>query len=481
MLILAGGVYFANTKLHFVSKIRHHLPKKENIVFVDINKPTEQKKDEKTQTMDDIESSIKPTPQPKKTKKSAPSKKTYITPKKDYIVIPQEVSYAKEYCTEKATTNNIQDNLQEKKETCENTTTPSTPVTTIINTEKKEVCEKYPCKKPHCNNIKVYNIEYTDAKALCKFINRNLKHKRGQKIAVLKAPNQIILCGNKEEICLAEAVINKLDEKPQVATFRVEYTNPCKMAKMLSYTIFDGKKEVKQIQSMNKYHNGQIVNDIYFNNEQNTITINGATSRQLELAHQFIKLTDKCPVEAEIELAVISFAQDTTSKFKEISSQTCNQKHFMISTNDFDKTLNELAKVGGGNLILKTTRTLKNNQSCQINLYEELNKAEKVKRYEKNLLEQVAMKITISPLISFHKQTFLSINPNYSFIKKTTKRVFDTDKSATIKSLNLKNIHLYQNETIVISCDTFSQDYIKRNKLRNKSQKLVILAKIKAN
>ena len=153
----------------------------------------------------------------------------------------------------------------------------------------------------------------------------------------------------------------------------------------------------------------------------------------------------------------------------------------MISTNDFDKTLNELAKVGGGNLILKTTRTLKNNQSCQINLYEELNKAEKVKKYEKNLLEQVAMKITISPLISFHKQTFLSINPNYSFIKKTTKRVFDTDKSATIKSLNLKNIHLYQNETIVISCDTFSQDYIKRNKLRNKSQKLVILAKIKAN
>ena len=480
-LITASILYFANTKLHFVSKIKNKLHPKENIVFVDVNKKPSKTEEKPEKTADltknqTIEKTIeKPTLKKNTIQPKSSSKKNYIAPKKNYIsVIPLDDNPC------------YSDNSGQERPSCYHTKSHRKPLElkqeynkythSNICKETMPVLPPAPIVKPCCSDIKVYTIEYTDAKALCKFINRNLKHKKSRKIAVLKNSNQIILYGTKEELCLAEAVINKLDEKPQTAVFRVAYTDPCKMANMLSYTIFEGKKSVKKQKPSPK---GRIINDIYFNNEQNTITINGATARQIELANQFVKLTDKCPSEANIELVVMSFAQDNTTKFNQVCNIDCKEKHFTISTKNFNTTIQELEKTGNGIILAQTTKTLKNTQSCQINLYEELNKCKKIKRKEKKLFEQIAMNITLSPLISFNNQTFLSINPSYSFIKKTTKRIFNTDKCAIQKSINLKNIPLNECETLVISCDVFSQDYIKHSKLRCKNEKLVIFARIK--
>lgn len=85
----------------------------------------------------------------------------------------------------------------------------------------------------------VIPVKYVDATAIATFLNRNIYAMKkpgmsGTEIAVTNpATNEILIFGSKNDVSIAQKVVEKFDKKPQVTSFKVNHTTPSEMANMI--------------------------------------------------------------------------------------------------------------------------------------------------------------------------------------------------------------------------------------------------------
>lgn len=93
-------------------------------------------------------------------------------------------------------------------------------------------------------NMMVIPVKYADAAKVAEFLNNNVfsTNRPGlsnNKIVVTNpVTNELVLFGTKNDYAMAQKIVAKIDTKPRMATFKVNYTTPKEMADLICRSLF---------------------------------------------------------------------------------------------------------------------------------------------------------------------------------------------------------------------------------------------------
>lgn len=99
-------------------------------------------------------------------------------------------------------------------------------------------------------NLTIIPVKYENARNIANFLNNNIF---GAKITGLSndkivsanpSTNEILIFGSENDIDVAKKIIEKLDQKPMINSFKVNHTTPKEMAKLLCNTFVETGKDV---------------------------------------------------------------------------------------------------------------------------------------------------------------------------------------------------------------------------------------------
>ncbi len=82
-------------------------------------------------------------------------------------------------------------------------------------------------------------VKYVSASALADFLNKNIysMNKAGlsntQIVTTNPSTNELIVFGGKNDVAIAQKIVERFDKKPQTMTFKVNHTTPAEMANMI--------------------------------------------------------------------------------------------------------------------------------------------------------------------------------------------------------------------------------------------------------
>ena len=88
-------------------------------------------------------------------------------------------------------------------------------------------------------NMTLIPVKYISASALADFLNQNIfsMNKSGlstsQIVTTNPVTNELIIFGGKNDVAIAQKIVEKFDKKPQTTTFKVNHTTPAEMATMI--------------------------------------------------------------------------------------------------------------------------------------------------------------------------------------------------------------------------------------------------------
>ena len=88
-------------------------------------------------------------------------------------------------------------------------------------------------------NMSLIPVKYVSASALADFLNKNIysMNKSGisnsQIVTTNPVTNELIVFGGRNDVAIAQKIVEKFDKKPQTTIFKVNHTTPAEMANMI--------------------------------------------------------------------------------------------------------------------------------------------------------------------------------------------------------------------------------------------------------
>lgn len=336
--------------------------------------------------------------------------------------------------------------------------------------------QQFPFVEPAHRTIKAVRIEYVNAFELADFINKNIPGSNGKKLATAKGSGEIILIGQDEDISKAEKVIELLDIHPKVAVFKLDYTTPCKMANTLANSVFGGNCNIRQ-EGDNTPKTSPFV--IYYNNDQNSITIVGASSKQIELAQEFIKFTDVKSPQAFLDIMLVEFNETGSKQFHKLSQFNLAQSdsEYGISNQQLYSLISNIICEGGGKILAKPRLTVSNNSDYCINVTSDCVKSRQSK-YVYNI-EDCGMKLRIHSVINPKGEVFLTLAPQYVTVKRAIPN--ERNAKATLfnrKSFCLENVKLQHCQTLCFGGVNSQQEYTSFGRKKTLNTELMMFVNV---
>lgn len=196
----------------------------------------------------------------------------------------------------------------------------------------------------------VIPVKYVDASALATFLNKNIYGMKkpgmsGSEIAVTNpATNEILIFGSKNDVSIAQRVVEKFDKKPQITSFKVNHTTPSEMASMICNLLLpttgaggttggaagivtggaadsgsgsgltlggatvacslNSKLDAGDLSSL-----GIQALAVSYYTELGEISVLGGSESQIEMIKDFVALNDKKQPQAYLELSIIELSE----------------------------------------------------------------------------------------------------------------------------------------------------------------------------
>lgn len=221
-------------------------------------------------------------------------------------------------------------------------------------------------------SLTIIPVKYERAQNIADFLNNNVF---GSKITGLSnekivtsnpATNEIMIFGTNNDVAIAKSIVEKLDKKPMINTFKVNHTTPKEMAKLLCNTFVetntdvksdddeddddddddtsDDEDEIKKVKLGSgivacRATEGVIAGDSKSGGQQNsrgqnlltmfgsaplsivyfpelgTINVNGGSYEQVKTIKEFIEQNDKKQPMAYVEMSVIELSESGSKEF----------------------------------------------------------------------------------------------------------------------------------------------------------------------
>ncbi|MDD3420285.1 MAG: hypothetical protein PHE78_06780, partial [Candidatus Gastranaerophilales bacterium] len=309
-------------------------------------------------------------------------------------------------------------------------------------------------------------IDYSSAYLLADFINNNIR----SNLAVAQNPSELILAGNETEILTAKQVVKLLDTCPKVQVFNLAYIRPVTMANMLANSVFGGDCCVCPDGCEFKKHSSPFV--IYYNNEQNTITIVGASPKQMELADSYIKLSDLKSPQAFLDILIVEFNDWGISQFQKLAqfhifpaSSECG-----VSAQNLFSSISEIICNGGGEILARPKLTVSNDGNYQVNATSDQPVAN-AQGDVCNVEHNCGTRLKIHSVINQQGEVFLTLEPQYVAMRKY---LADEKNPESVlfdkRSMKLENIRLEDGQTLCFGGMNTQEEYSSwgRTKVINK-------------
>lgn len=325
---------------------------------------------------------------------------------------------------------------------------------------------------PETRIITKVKLDYSSAYLLADFINNNIR----ANLAVAQNPSELIFAGSETEILTAKQVVKLLDTCPKVQVFNLVYIRPVTMAHMLANSVFGGDCYVCPDGCEFQKHSSPFV--IYYNNEQNTVTIVGASPKQMELADNFIKLSDLKSPQAFLDILIVEFNDWGISQFQKLAqfhifpaSSECG-----VSAQNLFSSISEIVNQGGGEILARPKLTVSNEGDYQVNATSDqpvANEQGDVCNVEHNC----GTRLKIHSVINRQGAVFLTLEPQYVAVRKY---LADEKNPESVlfdkRSMKLDNIRLENGQTLCFGGMNTQEEYSSwgRTKVINKELMMFI-------
>lgn len=315
------------------------------------------------------------------------------------------------------------------------------------------------------SSIRAVKTDYVNAFEIADFINKNIP--KDSTLARARGGNEIILAGTDDDIATAEKIIALLDTHPKVAAFKLNYTKPCKMASMLANSVFSGDCNVIAEGDENSCKKSPFT--IYYNNDQNSITVVGASSKQMDLVQEFVNFSDVKSPQACLDILFVEFNEKGSRQFQKLACLngfSC-QKECSVSGKNIYSEVSSIISAGGGKILAKPHLTVANDSNYCINVTSDYVQSRQGK-YVYNI-EDCGTRLKIHSLINPKGEVFLTLEPQYV----TVKRSIPNERNAKATLFNRRcfcyeNIRLKDCQTLCLGGVNSQQEYnclgIKRTK-----------------
>ena len=326
--------------------------------------------------------------------------------------------------------------------------------------------------------IRTIKLEYANAFDLADFINKNIPSEKP--IATAKGNGEIILIGNSLDVLNSEKITTLLDARPKVAVFKLNYTKPYKMANMIANAIFNGDCIIctegdECVKKTSPYV-------IYYNNNQNSITIVGASKKQMDLAQDFIQFTDIKLPQAFLDILVVEFNDAGSRQLQKFSqfniiNQDCSE--YSISNQNIYSSIYNIINAGGGKILAKPRLTIANDSSYNINVTSDYVKNKQSKDVY-NIEQDCGTKLKIYSCVNPKGEVFLTLEPQYITVKKSIPN--SKNPKATLfnrKSFRIENVKLKDRQTLFFGGVNSQQEYRKMGRLKIVNSELVMFVNVR--
>lgn len=208
-------------------------------------------------------------------------------------------------------------------------------------------------------DIQPIKVRYADAQRVADFLNSNIFNLNKPEISSSSivtsnpATNEVYIFGNKNDYNLAKKVISRLDVKPELKTFLVNFANTEILANKICTTVFQNDDSSSSSSSSSSSEDGPETSaselaTVCTGNSSSSggsgsssfaafespsymvmqdpglsqITIYGGTTEQLLLAEAMIKSSDKKEPQVYLEISIIELSEDGSKTFNNSLTMT---------------------------------------------------------------------------------------------------------------------------------------------------------------
>lgn len=218
-------------------------------------------------------------------------------------------------------------------------------------------------------------VKYADAKVIAEFLNKNIFSLsrpgiNSSQVAITNPQkNEIIIMGTTNDVAIAQKIIDKFDQKPEVTTFDVKYSSPSEIANALCSVVFgasskggadasaaasstegEGDTKSSDTTSFGKAVIAcstsntvtadkleSIKNTAYsvvYYPDSNKVLLFGGTKEQIALAKEYIDQTDIKQLQVLMDVAIVELSETENKSLS--SSWEIYTKRFVIQLNNLD-------------------------------------------------------------------------------------------------------------------------------------------------
>lgn len=350
----------------------------------------------------------------------------------------------------------------------------------------RNILKKMPCfikqlpfaeEKILCRSIKAVKIEYANAFEIADFINKNIPIEE-HKLATAKGGGEIILTGSDKNIEIAEKIIALLDTHPKVAVFKLNYTKPFKMANMIANSVFGGGCNVSAEGDEKPCKTSPFT--IYYNNTQNSITVVGASSKQMDLVQEFVNFSDVKSQQAFLDILFVEFNEQGSKQFQKLAQFNVSQcgTEYGISGQNLYSAVSNIICNGGGKILAKPRLTIANDSDYNINVTSDYVHSRQGK-YVYNI-EDCGTRLKIHSIINPKGEVFLTLEPQYVTVKRSIPN--ERNAKATLfnrRCFRYENIKLQNCQTLCFGGVNSQQEYTSFGRKKTKNTELMMFVNVR--
>ena len=362
----------------------------------------------------------------------------------------------------------------------------------------------------NASEIRAIKIKYIDAQRIAAFLNTNIFNEVNRPntsgSSIVKAnpsTNEILIFGNKEDIKLAEEVIEYLDIKPQIKNYTVNYADPIVIASKICWMVFksdEGEKNSSKADLEEGSESSIVCGNTTESAEGgeaedfktpsywvladtgiNQITIYGGTSEQLNMANEIITNFDKREPQIYIEVSIIELSESGSKALSNSFNLYSSTENISFSDgtsilNNFEifggsqthsinnprlvSTINMLIEEQKGRVIANPRIIAANNSKSEVNISSDnISKTTTTVDADTNqttvdytISADEGINFSIIPKISPNGYVTLTLEPTFNSIKQQIRNA-DNEIIATLlnkRELKTKSVRIKDGETLVI-------------------------------
>lgn len=220
----------------------------------------------------------------------------------------------------------------------------------------------------------VLPVKYVNAATIADFLNKNIfgvkrsGYSSQSLVTTNPATNEIIIFGSKENVSVAQRVIEQFDKKPVTTSFKVNHTTPDAMAQMVCDLLLPstgggstggaagimtgaasdsggdivlGEGTVAcTVEGSGDGSIGLGSLSVAYYTQLGTVNVVGGSESQVDMIREFIEQNDKKQPQAYLEFSIIELSEDGSRAFN--NSWSFTSRHFSV-INSADST-----KIGQG-------------------------------------------------------------------------------------------------------------------------------------